>query len=79
MTIPEAAARVGISPDAVRQLVRAGALAHYRPTLGGRKIVLDAADVEAYWAGCRRSGSMPVRDLRWVRPEWDAKPFGRHR
>jgi excisionase family DNA binding protein len=78
MNIIEAAHRLGISTGAVRALIRAGAIPHHRPTLGGRRIVLDAADVEAHYARCRREGAMPSGELRWVRPEWDVRPFGRH-
>jgi len=67
MTIAEAARRLGISPAAVRTLVRDGILAHYRPTAGGRKIVLDEADVEAHRERSRREGAGPrvAPVLRW--------------
>ena len=57
MTVQEAATRLGISTAAVRALIRAGELPHYRPTLNGRRVVLDAADVEAHWQKCRQEGA----------------------
>jgi excisionase family DNA binding protein len=54
LTIAQAADRLGISPAAVRALVRAGKLRHYRPTLGGRRVVIAEADVMAHLEASQR-------------------------
>jgi excisionase family DNA binding protein len=76
VTIREAATRLGISAAAVRALVRSGVLPHYRPSLGGRRIVLDAADVERHRVASRREGSLAGIGLSRVSLDCPA-PFGR--
>jgi excisionase family DNA binding protein len=57
MTVKQAADVLGISAGAVYLLVDAGRLPHMRPSLGGRRIVLDEADVVAYRESCRKLGA----------------------
>jgi len=50
MTVSQAAARIGISPSKLYQLVTRKRIAHYR--IGG-KIVFSEADVAAFLESCR--------------------------
>lgn len=61
LSIPEAAARLGISPASVRRLVAAGTLPSYRPTPG--RVVLAEVDVAAHLERSRCEGGA-VREVR---------------
>jgi excisionase family DNA binding protein len=77
MTIAEAATRLGICAASVRVLVREGAIPHHRPSPKGRRIVLEEADVEAYYRGCRQHGRA---EQDWESPHVTLHckhPFGR--
>lgn len=54
LSVREAAEALGVSETTVRALCSAGRLAHHRVGARGRgKIVIGAADVESFLAGCR--------------------------
>jgi excisionase family DNA binding protein len=57
MTVREASKLLGVSASEVYHLVDRGRIPHYRPSVSGRRIVLDEADVTAYRESCRRLGS----------------------
>jgi excisionase family DNA binding protein len=78
LTISEAATALGISPAAVRDLVRSGVLPHHRPTLSGRRVVLAEADVRAHWERTRHQGMRRVEGLTRLSLDPNTKPFGRH-
>lgn len=59
MTVKEAAARLRVSPKTVYELIEAEALPARRVGLRKGKILIDAADVEAYW-DASKAGPKPV-------------------
>lgn len=71
LTVREAAARLGLSPDAVYELCRAGKLAHYRLGVHGGRLMVAEADLAAYLESCRveSATSKPRMTLRHVRPQ----------
>lgn len=77
LSIAQAADRLGISPAAVRALVRAGRLRHYRPTLGGRRVVIAEADVAAHLEASQRQGIAVDIPLSRVSLDPSVRPFGR--
>lgn len=62
-TVMETARQLALSRSSVYELIRTGALPHYR--LGGA-IRISSADIESYLAGCRR-GPQPAQVSRPVR------------
>lgn len=58
LSIAEAAARMGISASGVRRLIAAGSLRSIR--LSGRRVGIEAADLEAYVAACTVLVTVPV-------------------
>ncbi len=71
LSIREAALRLGISPDAVYELCRAGRLAHYRLGVHGGRLMIAEPDLAAYLESCRveAATARPRMTLRHVRPQ----------
>jgi excisionase family DNA binding protein len=57
MTVKEAATRLELAEPTVYRLIAAGILPAHRMGLKGRKIVLEVADVEAYWTKTKTAGA----------------------
>lgn len=71
LTVPDAARRLGITPDAVYRLCRSSALAHYRVGARGGRILIRERDLRRYLRGCRVEAATPKghgagRTLRYI-------------
>jgi excisionase family DNA binding protein len=83
VTAKEAAEFLGLSISAVYELVYAGRLPHFRPSLKGGRTVLEESDVAEYRDSCRRLGATAPassRDAsRFARPQPISKHYPRRR
>ncbi len=62
ISLPGAAKHLGVSPNTLRALVKAGKLAHH---LIGTRVKFRESDLEAYLAGVRIEAALvPTRDFR---------------
>jgi excisionase family DNA binding protein len=67
VTIPDAAARLEMSPAFVRRLIARGVLPCYRL---GRAVRLDPDDVEDYRRSCRQCAAPAEPTRRVTAPSW---------
>ena len=59
LTVPEVAAYLGLSADAVYRLCRSNRLAHFRVGQKGGKILVRRRDARRYLRGCFVKSAMP--------------------
>jgi excisionase family DNA binding protein len=67
VTVPDAAARLEMSPAFVRRLIASGRLPCYRL---GRAVRLDPDDVEDYRRSCRQCAAPAAQPRRVAAPTW---------
>lgn len=70
LSVKQAAEEIGLTPDTLYRLCKAGKLAHYRLGAGGGAIRIKLEDLRAYLESCRVEGavasSKPEKPLKWV-------------